>query len=352
VEYPPEEADVDAAILVALGALDPGTDLRGLVSQAVGEGVAGYYEPETGELVVGGTEEDGLDPLEEVILAHELTHALADQSLGLPSLEVPGPGEEDAAAASRAMVEGDASLAEAAYSAAGGILAAVSSIPALVASSAMIELPYHLRRGFLFPYAEGMGFVCRLHQRGGWKAVDAAYARPPSTTAQILFPERYRAGEESVTPRPVLRPPERLRRYTGNVATWTRVAVRSWGAADLLFLFEAPGDDPGRALDDPLARASAWGGGEIRLWEKEGRIAASLALVQRAGSRGLCGSIRAWYRAAFPSDRAAGAGGEAAMAVRGRQQDAALRCSGREVTLGIGPDLQTARDLAGLSRPR
>ena len=45
-----------------------------------GEAVAGYYDGDTGELVVTATQ-DEFSPLEEATIVHELTHALTDQVL-------------------------------------------------------------------------------------------------------------------------------------------------------------------------------------------------------------------------------------------------------------------------------
>src|SRR6201999_3921871 len=60
------------------------------------------------------------------------------------------------------------------------------------------DAPEYFAQQLLFPYTEGLSFVCALESEGGWAAVDGAYADPPTTTAQILFPERYTAGEGAV----------------------------------------------------------------------------------------------------------------------------------------------------------
>ncbi|HEX9891125.1 MAG TPA: hypothetical protein VGB28_03610 [Actinomycetota bacterium] len=333
-DYPADRARADALILTALGVLEPGTDLGSALSEAVGEGIAGYYEPATGELVILGSEGDGLDELEEVILAHELTHALTDQVLGLPSLDDPPAGGEDALFASVAVVEGDATLAEAAYSASGGLVAAVTSIPALTATSGVAGLPYHFRRGFMFPYAEGLGFACALYERGGWDAVDEAYRDLPVSTAQILFPERYLRGEVPIDPRDPV----------GPGPGWTALGSQAWGAADLLFLFEAPGDDPLRALDRPTQRARAWAGGEVHLWERTGDAAVALVLVEKGS--GLCASVESWYREAFPADGDAPTLPTEAAAFQGARQDAVVRCQGDQVRVGLGPELAVARRIA------
>jgi hypothetical protein len=47
----------------------------------------------------------------------------------------------------------------------------------------------------MFPYMSGMEFAQSLFDRGGWDAIDAAYANPPVSTEQILHPDRYPADQ-------------------------------------------------------------------------------------------------------------------------------------------------------------
>ncbi len=54
--------------------------------------------------------------------------------------------------------------------------------------------PPYLRRYFDFDYDQCLRFVSYLYLTGGWSAVDLAYKDPPSTTQQILHPEKYEAG--------------------------------------------------------------------------------------------------------------------------------------------------------------
>jgi len=70
--------------------------------------VAGYYEPETRTLKLV----DRPDPMpafvERMVLAHELTHALDDQTIDLASLMKPGSGTEDTDFVAAAIGEGSA----------------------------------------------------------------------------------------------------------------------------------------------------------------------------------------------------------------------------------------------------
>lgn len=333
-DYTDEDVEEDRLLLEALGAVPPGTDLRGLLSTALEEQVAGFYDPQTGEMVVGTAAEGRrLGPLDEITLAHELQHALADQALGLPDLARVPSGDEDAAFAVQALIEGDATLTMVRYAESAlsvidqaRLLADQSSLAAEL--GALTELPHYLQRSLLFPYEEGLSFVSAVEARGGWELVDAAYTRRPSTTLQILRPQLYLDGDGAA----------RDPRDPGHPgAGWDRLDDVAVGAADLLFLFEAPGGDTGRALDDPRASAVAWQGGEAVLWSDADSSAVGVALV---GASTLCDAVTDWYRAAFPAavvrERADGISAE------GPGQDAEIRCTGGEVRLGIAPDARTA----------
>lgn len=52
-------------------------------------------------------------------------------------------------------------------------------------------LPDFLRRKLSFPYREGISFVYWAFAAKGWEGVNALYANPPLTTAQVLHPEIY-----------------------------------------------------------------------------------------------------------------------------------------------------------------
>lgn len=336
-QYTDEDAEEDRLLLEALGAVPPGTDLRALLSTALEEQVAGFYDPETGEMVVGtAAQGERLGPLDEITLAHELEHALADQVLGLPDLSGVPSGDEDAAFAVQALIEGDATLtmvryAETAMSVVdqARLLADQSRLAAEL--GALSDMPHYLRRSLLFPYEEGLSFVSAVEARGGWELVDAAYTRRPTTTLQILRPQLYLDGEGAA----------RDPRDPGDPgAGWERLDEVAVGAADLLFLFEAPGGDTARALDDPRGSAGAWLGGEAVLWSDGDASAVGVALL---GAPALCDAVTDWYRAAFPSAAVAQRG--EAVTLDGPEQDARITCSGEEVRLGIAPDGRTAAAL-------
>lgn len=337
-EYSADEADADRRILAALGAVPADTDLRALLAGLLAGQVVGFYDTKTEALVVAsGDLSAPLDLLTQSILAHELDHALVDAVFGLPDEELEGPS--DAALALLALVEGDAVLTQERF-----ILGAIqpgeqlglTADPKIAEALAQLQnFPHVLRAELAFPYNEGALFVCGLYAQGGWPAVDAAYRERPTTSAQILFPQRYATREGAVDPRD-----------PGTLGgAWRRARTDTIGAAELLWLFEAPGDDPQAGIDDPFGAAAAWAGGEVHLWTDGPATAVGVALVDR-GNGTLCAAVARWYAAAFPGDRDAERRPGETLARDGQAQDAVLRCGGRDVRLGIAPDLATARALA------
>jgi hypothetical protein len=333
-DYTPEIADLEERLLTALGAIPPGTDLRQLRADTIGPQVAGFYDTETKELVVRQAGEE-LSVIDRITLAHELTHALTDQALGIPLPDRVELGREDEDLAALAVVEGDATLVMQQYSATLGFDEQFELLDpeAIAASEAgLAAAPPYLEQELLFAYEAGLSFVCGLYAEGGWDAVNAAYEEPPTSTAQILFPERYTPGAERVDPKDPgpLRPP------------WRRTAKLQLGAANLLWLFEAPGGDRTEALDDPLGAAGAWTGGELELWERREQSALGISLLQESGSDRLCNAVRDWYGASFDDDRPTTVPATIEMSLEGDRQDAILDCDGDRVRLGIAPDLGTA----------
>lgn len=336
--YSKRDADLEGRVLEALGAIPRDTDLFSTRKKVLEGQVAGFYVPETEELVV--LAEDQVGSLEKVTLAHELEHALADQALDLPLPERSNPATADSDLATLAVVEGDATLTMQRWSLAHlsltDQLSMLSGSPQLQQSQEYLEaMPHFIQQQLQFPYLDGLGFVCALQREGGWPAVDKAYDKPPASSDQVLFPERYDPNAQPVDPSD-----------TGDPgAGWSSSLSGSFGAAELKWLFEAPGGDSAVAIADPLQAAGAWSGGELVLWTNGGRSAIGVALAQRRGSDGLCESITEWYSASFTDDDES-TDGTAALVAEGGEQDAVVMCSGDEVKIGIGPSVVVARSLA------
>lgn len=328
-----DRLEIQGRLLAELGALPEQIDLGREVEDLLGEQVAGFYDSETEELVVAADAiEEGLSTTELLTLVHELEHALADQRLGIPDLDTLNDEDQDAASAAQSLVEGDAQLTTEIYAARSlspsDQLAAIGEeVPGLD------DVPHYLARSLLFPYVEGARFACALYREGGWDAVDDAYLALPRSTAEILFPDRYGSGDEPTDP-----PDPR-----GLPAPWEEAETLTFGAADLLFLFEAPGDDPTHGLAGARDLVRPWAGGEVHVWTWGERTAVGLVLAASDGEA-LCGSVTAWWqRAAGDAEERTQEVPGSALATEGPERGGVLYCEGGSVRLGIGPELAVAR---------
>jgi hypothetical protein len=185
--------------LRAIGLLDHDVDLFEVLQRFLGDAVVGFYDAEKGDLVVRGS--GTFTPYARSVLAHELTHALDDQwfELDRPALEEPENSEASSAFA--ALVEGDAERVEASYRAQMSTADRVALADEERRISRSIDftgVPPILPEIIGWPYEAGPTFVRALLTAGGEPRVDAAFAAPPTTTAEIDEPDRYLRGDRPV----------------------------------------------------------------------------------------------------------------------------------------------------------
>lgn len=330
-DYPVEDAELEGRYLAALGAVPPDTDMGQLRRQLMEEQVAGFYDPETGELVVR-TPSGQISAADRVTLAHELDHALTDQALGLPELDAERfAQDQDALLAALSVVEGDATLLMnhwALGSLGFGEQMALATDPAIVgAQAAMDEMPPYLGAELMFPYTTGLDHVCDRWLEDEWASVDDAYDALPTTSAEVLWPDHPGAVAS----------PDGLTAPRG----YEQAHATTFGAAHLLWLLEAPGGEASRALGDAQARAEAWGGGQMTVWFDGDDTAVGMTLADRGtADTTLCDTVAEWYEAAFPDSSRAQADG--ATTFEGASQSAVVACPGDQVHVGIAPDVATA----------
>lgn len=189
--------------LQALKLAEPGTDLLAELTDALGDGVLGYYDPEKDALFVRGT---SLTPFLKMTLVHELTHALQDQHFGLDVLE---DLDGEAASGFQALAEGDAVSVQNEYllelPRPEQVQLAREAAGFLATGEAGDDELAVLEELLLFPYTAGPAFIGAVMERGQggtYGEVDAAFANPPVSSEQILHPEKYFGSEESLATEP------------------------------------------------------------------------------------------------------------------------------------------------------
>ena len=176
----------------ALHLLPPGFQDGGPGNYA---GIGGFYDFRTKHLYVRSTT---LNPLTQSIIAHEMTHALDDEYFTLGRIEH-GARNSDQSEAVRSMIEGDARSVENRFSAAltthrraqedAERAAVLGSIEAQAGGGS--PSPFVLELFTLFPYDIGSGFIDQLVNAGGEAAVNAAFRTPPTSTLQIIDPDKH-----------------------------------------------------------------------------------------------------------------------------------------------------------------
>jgi hypothetical protein len=196
-EMTPQEIHIQEATLRAFGLVSPEFNLEDFLIGFYTEQAAGFYDPHRKTMFIA----DWVEPeMQGLVLAHELTHALQDQNFDLDRFLKAVRADDDASGARQAIVEGHATAAMIQQLIAPMKLEDMPSLAPLMAPVIQQQLegfpafdraPFFFRFQALFPYIEGMGFMQRGLQEGGWKRLNSLFNDPPNTTKEIFEPQAY-----------------------------------------------------------------------------------------------------------------------------------------------------------------
>ncbi len=259
-------------VLKKFGLLPRDFDLEKLLVALLREQVAGYYDPKTKTVNL-------LDwvPMEEQepVMAHELTHALQDQAVGLDKWmkrgekdlgelrrdPTPADIENDEMDDTReAVIEGQAEAVMMQYELAPvgrSILDSPDLVDAMESqmssgtddSKVFKDAPIFLRESLTFPYSYGLKFEVKLLEKGGkQQAFAEVLENPPHTTRQIMQPETYLSGEQ-IPAMPVVE-------FKHDFKDYIKFDIGAMGEFDVAVLIE---QYAGKKLSDQLY--PAWRGG-------------------------------------------------------------------------------------------
>jgi hypothetical protein len=270
-EYPAEDRENDQRVLVAFGLIDEDLDLGDLYVNLLGEQVAGYYDPTSDEMVVvASSDGDELSAADQATFAHEVVHALQDQHFDLETFtDLRLEGTSDESLAITALIEGDATVGQLDFLIANPSLARdyLDEIQSGDSSSEVFDsAPAILSETLIFPYLHGQEFVQALYDNGGWDAVNEAFGNPPTTTEQILHPEKYQENEGAIA---VDLPDLETTLGTG----WTTIDTDTMGEFQISILLGESG------LDDSQVEAASegWGGDSYSVCATEDELVVAWA---------------------------------------------------------------------------
>ncbi|MHC3436726.1 Hvo_1808 family surface protein [Natrialbaceae archaeon A-gly3] len=194
--------------------------------------VAGYYDPETDEVVVVSEDEETPE-MDEVILGHELLHALQDQHFDLSTYDAE---TLDGSSAELGLIEGDAVWVEREYE-----RRCSFEWDCVLPAGGDGDVSAFDRGLFLTvfqPYSDGPAYVEYLldAEDGDWDAVNDAYDDPPASSSEVIRP-----GEE--------REPVEITHEDRSSDHWERVELEnrtdyaSFGEVGMASMFAAPAFD-------------------------------------------------------------------------------------------------------------
>jgi hypothetical protein len=204
----PEEIRAEELTLKKFGLAPPDFDLAKNTVDLLTEQAAAFYDYDKKKLFIT---ESTPSETQEPVLAHELSHALADQNFNLAKFIRQGRKSDDGATARMAVMEGQATWLMSEYLA-HKMGQSLKESPDLVAMmSNMSEsgggqfpvfesAPLYERMTLVFPYTKGMLFQNAICQRDGQAGFAEVFRKPPVSTQQILHPEKYFGGVKPSDP--------------------------------------------------------------------------------------------------------------------------------------------------------
>ena len=260
-EYTPAEIAAEEIAMKRLGLLPADADYLDIVVKLLTDQIAGFYDPWEQQLYIASWGGLGGD----MLLAHEIDHALQDQHFDLRKFMKEERDNADAMVARQALVEGDGTAVMIEFTMDDKGLAApwgqsefLETIAQTTASmGGMVDAPLALKKGLLFPYMRGLVFVGHYLRHNSWRRIDKMYKKPPLSTEHILHPDKFDAYEKPVEVKSAALPT-----LKGYKLAYDNVS----GELGMSILFEQHG-----AGEDKAAEAAAgWGGDRLVIYTPPG----------------------------------------------------------------------------------
>ena len=186
-----EYAYKEEILLQTLNLIESDVNLFDLLTAMYLENILGFYDTETKEVYLI-TESETITPLLELTLAHEFAHALQQQHFDIRTLSEKVKGNNENETSLLALIEGDAVHVELKYlddylnkKDRKDVLKNVDT------KQSERNTPVVLEKIMLFPYVDGLSLVENILNKSNLSGLNAAYTRPPTSTEQVIHPDKY-----------------------------------------------------------------------------------------------------------------------------------------------------------------
>lgn len=200
-DLPPGDLAGLQSSLRLFGLIPDSLELRSTMIDLLTEQIAGYYDPDSGALYIPAD----IEPFQlRIVVSHELVHALQDQYLKLDSV-ITQRHRNDRRSAAQAILEGQATVAQIQvlmpeqnpdtfplgwFWQQRGVMAQQQA-----RMREFSRAPLWLREGLVFPYLGGADFIVWYRRKYFDQSV-LERGHMPTSTEQILHPDRYAAKDE------------------------------------------------------------------------------------------------------------------------------------------------------------
>jgi len=150
--------------------------------------IGGFYNYAQDRIVIV-SENTTAPKMDEITLSQELFHALQDQRL---AVSYNRSTREDNNAA-LGIIEGDGNFVDLLYQrrCESGEWNCVLPQASGGGGGDSSDINYGIYLTQYQPYSDGPRFVRSIYNDGGWDAVNAVYENPPTSTEQVIYPEKY-----------------------------------------------------------------------------------------------------------------------------------------------------------------
>lgn len=336
--YSEAELQQEGKLLRAIGLIPASLDYKDFVLNLLSEQIAGFYDIDQKTFFVASwlsVEE------QKPVMVHELDHALQDQYFNVSAImkEDHRLHNDDRALAHSALFEGEATVvmlnhvlepANRTFAQLPDLAPAMGVLLAGMQSQFPVfkSAPQYLQETVFFPYGHGASFLQKMWaQNPSWESINKIYSDLPSSTEQIIHPEKYYGKRDE--PRPVNA--ETLAAGLGS--NWKAVYKNVLGEFSLSLVLSLH-------LSEERARRSAagWGGDQVLLLENAaGKNAVLVRTVWDTSEDAdeFFQSMQVWFQQKFPLGRQSEKTA-AGFLLTNQKEVHALRQEGSEVRFILG----------------